>query len=69
MYSYVCFYQRQSVEVQARTSFEAQCKAQEAFEKVMRLRPGSLARKSYLISVHAAARPDGTVITHSTASL
>ena len=69
MNSYVCHFQRASLTVTARSTYEAQCKAQARYEEALNKRPGTLATKRHMISVHLAAYADGSRYEHSTASL
>jgi hypothetical protein len=56
--TYLCFYRRNKITVQAATVYAAQLEAARLFR----------ARKSYDVSVHLVERADGSTVEHSTAS-
>lgn len=61
MKTYICFHNRRQVEIQADTTFQAQCKAAKQF--------GLSDTKRHMVAVRLAAYDDGTRYTHSTASV
>ena len=57
MYGYVCFYNRQRVEVYAESTYAAQKKV----AAMLKVPP----KKQYLISVTLCERPDGSQVVHT----
>jgi hypothetical protein len=61
MNGYICFYNRQRIEVHAQTSYKAQCEAARLLKVPV--------KKQHLISVTLCERVDGTQVVHSTSGI
>jgi hypothetical protein len=59
MFSYICFFKGRSIIVQALRSYDAQVIAAKKFK----------ARKAWEVEVKLAARPDGSEVVHSAATV
>ena len=59
MFSYICFYKGRSIIVQALRSYDAQVIAAKKLK----------ARKAWEVEVKLAARPDGSEVVHSAATI